>query len=199
MCRELIGSLTSLPYRLFKFPQMDFEMAVWEMTHLLIAPKKVFKSIYYHKREPLWCSLLWPGMTDKGFRDTKHMASTGSVVHLPAVLLPPAHFICMVPGLHACVFIGGQASLDVCHCPFLSGITISFDGGILRGGPFTWTGNRRLAWSKASTRTIWTTGRHKRRRGSRVRILLRCFDTSLLPSLCFALHRSVYPDAGHQP
>jgi hypothetical protein len=30
---------------------MDFEMAVWEMTHLLIAPKKVFKSIYYHKRE----------------------------------------------------------------------------------------------------------------------------------------------------
>lgn len=36
--------------RLFKFPQMDFEMAVWEMTQLLIAPKKVFKSIYYHKR-----------------------------------------------------------------------------------------------------------------------------------------------------
>ena len=25
-------------------------MAVWEMTHLLIAPKKVFKSMYYHKR-----------------------------------------------------------------------------------------------------------------------------------------------------
>jgi hypothetical protein len=39
--------------RLFKFPQMDFEMAVWEMTHLLIAPKKVFKSIYYHKREQI--------------------------------------------------------------------------------------------------------------------------------------------------
>ncbi|KAK9623385.1 hypothetical protein V6Z94_004295, partial [Aspergillus fumigatus] len=35
---------------LFKFPQMDFEMAIWEMTSLLIAPKKVFKSIYYHKR-----------------------------------------------------------------------------------------------------------------------------------------------------
>jgi hypothetical protein len=27
---------------------MDFEMAIWEMTSLLIAPKKVFKSIYYH-------------------------------------------------------------------------------------------------------------------------------------------------------
>ncbi|RAQ43907.1 integral membrane protein [Aspergillus flavus] len=33
---------------MFKFPQMDFEMAIWEMTSLLIAPKKVFKSIYYH-------------------------------------------------------------------------------------------------------------------------------------------------------
>lgn len=36
--------------RLFKFPQMDFEMATWEMTSLLIAPKKVFRSIYYHKQ-----------------------------------------------------------------------------------------------------------------------------------------------------
>ncbi|RMZ82182.1 hypothetical protein DV738_g1911, partial [Chaetothyriales sp. CBS 135597] len=36
--------------RLLKFPQMDFEMAVWEMTQLLIAPKKVFKSIYYNKQ-----------------------------------------------------------------------------------------------------------------------------------------------------
>ncbi|EAS36701.2 uncharacterized protein CIMG_02055 [Coccidioides immitis RS] len=35
---------------LFKFPQMDFEMAIWEMTSLLIAPKKVFKSMYYHKQ-----------------------------------------------------------------------------------------------------------------------------------------------------
>lgn len=37
-----------LECRMFKFPQMDFEMAIWEMTSLLIAPKKVFKSIYYH-------------------------------------------------------------------------------------------------------------------------------------------------------
>ncbi|EEH07847.1 conserved hypothetical protein [Histoplasma capsulatum G186AR] len=36
------------PSLLFKFPQMDFEMAIWEMTSLLIAPKKVFKSMYYH-------------------------------------------------------------------------------------------------------------------------------------------------------
>jgi len=36
--------------RIFKYPQMDFEMAIWEMTSLLIAPKKVFRSIYYHKQ-----------------------------------------------------------------------------------------------------------------------------------------------------
>jgi hypothetical protein len=34
--------------RLFKFPQMDFEMALWEMLNLIIAPQKVFRSIYYH-------------------------------------------------------------------------------------------------------------------------------------------------------
>ncbi|EMC99962.1 hypothetical protein BAUCODRAFT_145293 [Baudoinia panamericana UAMH 10762] len=33
--------------RLFKFTSMDFETAVWEMTHLVIAPKKVFRNIYY--------------------------------------------------------------------------------------------------------------------------------------------------------
>lgn len=34
--------------RLFKFPQMDFEMAIWEIMSLIIAPKKVFRQIYYH-------------------------------------------------------------------------------------------------------------------------------------------------------
>ena len=34
--------------RLFKFPQMDFEMAIEEMASLVIAPKKVFRSMYYH-------------------------------------------------------------------------------------------------------------------------------------------------------
>lgn len=36
--------------RLFKFPQMDFEMAIWEIMSLIIAPKKVFRQIYYHVR-----------------------------------------------------------------------------------------------------------------------------------------------------
>ena len=56
--------------RLFKFTSMDFEtvclavsilgdderakttQAVWEMTHLIIAPKKVFRNIYYHVCTP---------------------------------------------------------------------------------------------------------------------------------------------------
>lgn len=29
---------------------MDFELAVWEMYTLILAPKKVFRSIYYHKQ-----------------------------------------------------------------------------------------------------------------------------------------------------
>lgn len=31
-----------------KAPHLDFEVAIWEMTSLIIAPKKVFRSIYYH-------------------------------------------------------------------------------------------------------------------------------------------------------
>ena len=29
-------------------------MAIWEMTSLLVAPKKVFRSIYYHVRRPIF-------------------------------------------------------------------------------------------------------------------------------------------------
>lgn len=36
--------------RLFQFPQMDFEMATWQMIYLIISPKKVFRSIYYQKQ-----------------------------------------------------------------------------------------------------------------------------------------------------
>ncbi|KAK6357277.1 hypothetical protein TWF718_001596 [Orbilia javanica] len=36
--------------RLWKIPQMDFEMAIWEMTCLLISPKKVFRSMYHNKQ-----------------------------------------------------------------------------------------------------------------------------------------------------
>ncbi|KAL3458512.1 UNC-50 [Aspergillus heterothallicus] len=43
--------------RMFKFPQMDFEMAIWEMTSLLIAPKKVFKNVSPHSVLSFLCFL----------------------------------------------------------------------------------------------------------------------------------------------
>ncbi|CAG8653269.1 2670_t:CDS:2 [Funneliformis mosseae] len=37
--------------RLFRFPQMDFEFALWQMLYLCIAPRRVYRNIYYHKRK----------------------------------------------------------------------------------------------------------------------------------------------------
>ena len=34
--------------RLFKWPQMDFEMAAWEMRSLILSPRNVFRTIYYN-------------------------------------------------------------------------------------------------------------------------------------------------------
>ena len=52
------GADQSYLARLFKFPQMDFEMAIWEIMSLIIAPKKVFRQIYYHVCIPnLYCVL----------------------------------------------------------------------------------------------------------------------------------------------
>ncbi|KIW00855.1 uncharacterized protein PV09_07613 [Verruconis gallopava] len=36
--------------RALKFPQMDFELAVWEMSSLLVAPKRVFRNYHYHRQ-----------------------------------------------------------------------------------------------------------------------------------------------------
>lgn len=57
--RDVMSPKANIRNRLFKFPQMDFEMAIWEMTSLLIAPKKVFKSIYYHVSSILLPRRLW--------------------------------------------------------------------------------------------------------------------------------------------
>ncbi|KAK3068324.1 hypothetical protein LTR53_014209 [Teratosphaeriaceae sp. CCFEE 6253] len=45
-------TLRSPPFirRLFKFSSMSFETAIWEMTHLLYAPRQVFRNIYYHQQ-----------------------------------------------------------------------------------------------------------------------------------------------------
>ncbi|KAF8500422.1 UNC-50-like protein [Russula emetica] len=36
--------------RLFKFQQMDFEVAAWQLTYLCIAPKRVYRNVYFHKQ-----------------------------------------------------------------------------------------------------------------------------------------------------
>ncbi|EFR02663.1 hypothetical protein MGYG_05660 [Nannizzia gypsea CBS 118893] len=58
--------------RLFKVSQMDFEMAIWEMTSLVIAPKKVFKSI--NVGLPLQCihRKSWPNETCLETKNTWH-------------------------------------------------------------------------------------------------------------------------------
>lgn len=37
-------------HRLVRIPQMDFEFALWQMGYLLIAPRRVYRNIYYHKQ-----------------------------------------------------------------------------------------------------------------------------------------------------
>lgn len=89
------------PFRLFKFPQMDFEMAIWEMTSLLIAPKKVFRSIYYHKQtkntwhrpDPSFTYLLSFFMLLTGMAwGIAYTASVGATVRL-TLLFVFAHFL----------------------------------------------------------------------------------------------------------
>ncbi|KAI8072623.1 UNC-50-like protein [Gongronella butleri] len=48
--RRSSRSIPVILRRLFRFPQMDFEYALWQMGYLLIAPSRVYKNIYYHKQ-----------------------------------------------------------------------------------------------------------------------------------------------------
>ncbi|KAF8550340.1 UNC-50-like protein [Imleria badia] len=36
--------------RLHRFHQMDFELALWQLSYLCIAPKQVYRNVYYHKQ-----------------------------------------------------------------------------------------------------------------------------------------------------
>ncbi|KAI0041514.1 UNC-50-like protein [Auriscalpium vulgare] len=36
--------------RLLKFQQMDFELAAWQLTYLCLAPKRVYRNVYFHKQ-----------------------------------------------------------------------------------------------------------------------------------------------------
>ncbi|KAJ3491189.1 hypothetical protein NLI96_g880 [Meripilus lineatus] len=36
--------------RLLRFQQMDFELAAWQLTYLCLAPKRVYRNVYFHKQ-----------------------------------------------------------------------------------------------------------------------------------------------------
>ncbi|KAL0077189.1 UNC-50-like protein [Phycomyces blakesleeanus] len=48
--RRSSRSIPLIIRRIFRFPQMDFEFAMWQMCYLLIAPRRVYRNIYYHKQ-----------------------------------------------------------------------------------------------------------------------------------------------------
>ncbi|KAH8101896.1 UNC-50-like protein [Cristinia sonorae] len=45
--------------RLFRFHQMDFELAAWQLTYLCLAPKRVYRNVYFHKQtKNTWARVL---------------------------------------------------------------------------------------------------------------------------------------------
>ncbi|KAL4073686.1 UNC-50 [Scleroderma yunnanense] len=36
--------------RIHRFQQMDFEVALWQLSYLCLAPKRVYRNVYYHKQ-----------------------------------------------------------------------------------------------------------------------------------------------------
>ncbi|KAF3053411.1 hypothetical protein E8E11_003460 [Didymella keratinophila] len=102
--------------RLFKFPQMDFEMAIWEIMSLIIAPKKVFRQIYYHKQttktyhrpDPSFTyllsffltltSLAWGFAYADGFTQTLHITLVFIFVHFLLLSLVTATVFYLLVG-----------------------------------------------------------------------------------------------------
>ncbi|KAF2716207.1 UNC-50 [Polychaeton citri CBS 116435] len=87
--------------RLFKFQSLDFETAIWEMINLIIAPKKVFRNIYYHKQtknsyhraDPAFTYLLSLFLILTGLAwGLAYAPSTGGVIKV-AVFFPLIHFL----------------------------------------------------------------------------------------------------------
>ncbi|TDL24458.1 UNC-50-like protein [Rickenella mellea] len=44
------GRLPVIFRRLHRFQQMDFELAAWQLTYLCLAPKRVYRNVYFHKQ-----------------------------------------------------------------------------------------------------------------------------------------------------
>ncbi|XP_026474069.1 protein unc-50 homolog [Ctenocephalides felis] len=49
-CMSAFSKIHRYVRRLFKFQQMDFEFAVWQMVYLFIAPQKVYRNFNYRKQ-----------------------------------------------------------------------------------------------------------------------------------------------------
>ncbi|KAK8847424.1 hypothetical protein IAR55_005282 [Kwoniella newhampshirensis] len=45
-----VRSLPLILRRLLKFRSMDFELAFWQLTYLVVAPRRVYKQTYHHKQ-----------------------------------------------------------------------------------------------------------------------------------------------------
>ena len=159
-------------------------MAIWEMTSLLIAPKKVFRSIYYHVRLLLkWNRAMQRLTMSRNVcfvhhktklplihgRNQKHMASTRSLLHLPALFLHAHHWHSMGYRIHQ---LCGSYHSPHTHLHFRTlplDILARGHGGILPGRETVGARDRRIA------RTAATAGAFHERRGRRVsgvRVLL---------------------------
>lgn len=216
-----------LTSRLFKFPQMDFEMAIWEMTSLLIAPKKVFKSIYYHVSVAS-LSMFYPackllakchgrlvetyvehaspcskrpdptvgeitGSTQLilfacRYRNQKHLAPSGPLIYIFALLLSPAHCARMGPGLCAGLWLDRSPVAAFYLCPLHRFLAGGIDNSLLCDPTTVWPG-----WCGRIPVRIPRVSRTEARRGARlvraawgegstgVWILLRCEFHLLVP------------------
>jgi hypothetical protein len=150
--------------KIFYFKQMDFEMAVWEMTHLLIAPKKVFKSIYYHKRMPRVSQFTNYYSSDHTCcRDEAYISPPGSLLYLSPLPIPPPHLLRLVASIHAGLLECGEIGSYVCVCTFRGWVGDFIDRCILLGGTLSRPWNCWASRQKTTTRLVWPTRRHKRR------------------------------------
>ncbi|GAA5920714.1 hypothetical protein JCM6882_007270, partial [Rhodosporidiobolus microsporus] len=44
------GGMKTLLRRVSRLPQMDFELAIWQLCYLCIAPRRVYRNVYYHRQ-----------------------------------------------------------------------------------------------------------------------------------------------------
>ncbi|KAG0152618.1 hypothetical protein CROQUDRAFT_70865 [Cronartium quercuum f. sp. fusiforme G11] len=47
---EKLKKMLNKVIRPSRWPTMDFELALWQMTYLCIAPRRVYRNVYYHKQ-----------------------------------------------------------------------------------------------------------------------------------------------------